>query len=79
MELLNYDKEKSITKAQLTEEKHPEYWEKASSMRSELIDTLTSHNDDLANIVINSESLDNIATVDVVNAIQQVTKNHVCT
>lgn len=78
MELLNYDREKSITKTQLTEENYPVYWDKAASMRSDLIDKLSNHDDELANIVINSESLDNIATVDVVNALKQVTKKHVC-
>lgn len=78
MEMLNYDKEKSINTTHLTEEKHPEFWEKAASLRSDLIDKLTSHDDELANIVINSESLDNIATVDIVKALKHVTENHVC-
>lgn len=78
MEMLNYDKEKSINTTQLTEEKHPGYWQEAASMRCNLIDKLTSYDDELANIVINSESLDNIATIDIVNALKQVTKKHVC-
>lgn len=75
--MLNYDKEKSINTTQLTDEKHPEYWEKSVSLRSDLIDKLTSHDDELANIVINSESLDNIATVDIVKALKNVTEKHV--
>lgn len=77
MELLKYDKAKSINKIDLTEEKYPEYWDKAASMRSSLIDKLTSYDDELANTVINSESLDNISTVDIVKALKQVTEKHV--
>lgn len=78
MELLNYDKEKNISKLQLTEANYPKYWEKASSLRSEVIDKLTNHDDDLADLVIKSESLDSISTVDVVNTLRRVTNKQVC-
>lgn len=77
MELLNFDKEKSIKKTSLSQNKHPEYWEKAYSMRAQLIDKLTSHDDELADIVIKTESLENISTVDVVTALQNATRKHV--
>lgn len=77
MELLNFDKEKSIKRTVLSQEKHPEYWEKAYSMRIKLIDTLTGHDDELADLVIKTESLENINTVDVVTALQNVTRKHV--
>lgn len=77
MELLNYDTGKSVTKTSLSQETHPEYWEKATSMRVELIDKLTGYDDELADLVIKSDSLENISTVDVVKSLQTVTKKHV--
>lgn len=77
MELLSYNKENSVIKTQLTEQQHSKYWEKASCLRSEIIDKLTSYDDELANLVIKSESLEKIATVDVVNALRRVTQKQV--
>lgn len=78
MELLNYDQQKSVTKTQLTEGENPTFWKTALLFRSKLIDNLTSHDDDLADLVIKSDSLDNIATADVVRSLQKVTEKEVC-
>lgn len=79
MEMLNYGTatEKQVKKTPLTEDHYPKYWTEAKNARVTLIDKLTNYCDDLANIVISSESLENIATVDIVKALSLVTLNQV--
>ncbi|KAJ8945751.1 hypothetical protein NQ318_012073 [Aromia moschata] len=75
MEMLNFGKakDKQVQRTRLTEDKFPKHWTEAALARSELIDKLTEHNDELANTVITSESLENIATDDIVRALNAVT------
>ncbi|XP_018570990.1 ribosome-releasing factor 2, mitochondrial [Anoplophora glabripennis] len=77
MELLNYGavNEKQVTKTPLTEDQCPKYWSEAKNARMILIDKLTDHCDELADTVISSESLENIATVDIVKALNAITYN----
>lgn len=77
LELLQYGLEKSVKQIELNEKNHPKIWESAKQNRIELIDKLTSFNDELADIVISSDTLDGIKTVDVIKALREVTNSHV--
>lgn len=61
----------------LCETKDPQIWNDAKEARGFVIDKLTDFNDTLANIVINSDSLDNISTADIQKALRQVTLEQV--
>ncbi|VEN49354.1 unnamed protein product [Callosobruchus maculatus] len=74
MELLSYDiKEKAVNKTPITESSHPKYWNDAMTARSAVIDKLTDYDDKLAETVISANSLDNIGTSDIVQALRNVT------
>ncbi|CAH1117493.1 unnamed protein product [Phaedon cochleariae] len=75
LELLKYGtvKEKLVTKIPLNEQNHPKYWNDAKLIRSQIIDKLTDYDDELANTVIESESLEEITTKDIVRSIRTVT------
>lgn len=79
MELLNYGtvNDKQVKKTSLTEDQYPKYWTEAKKARVTLIDKLTDYCDDLADLVISSESLENIATDNIVKALTAVTNNQV--
>ncbi|CAH2011231.1 unnamed protein product [Acanthoscelides obtectus] len=74
MELMFYStKEKAVNKAPITKSSHPRYWNDAKLARSALIDKLTEYDDKLAENVIKANSLDNINTSDIVEALRNVT------
>lgn len=75
LEMLQYgvDEKKSVKQVQLTEKDNSKLWKEAKQGRLELIDKLTSYNDDLAEKVIASGSLDDIKSVDVIKALREVT------
>lgn len=79
MEMLSYGaaNEKQVKRIPLTEDQYSKYWIEAKNARMALIDKLTDYCDDLADIVISSESLENVATVDIVKALSSVTRNQV--
>ncbi|KAG5861264.1 hypothetical protein JTB14_013504 [Gonioctena quinquepunctata] len=81
LELLSYGSpiDKLVNKIPLTEEKYPEFWNDAKQARSRVIDKLTDHDDELANLVISAESLDSIATTDIVKSLGSVIRSQVAT
>lgn len=71
------DAKNVFTKSPLTEKSDGALWEGAKLERSKLIDALSGLDDYLANVVISSESLDDIKTVDVAKALRNVTLEQV--
>lgn len=79
LELMTYGsgKEKTVTKVELNEDQFPKLFGQAQEARLKLIERLTDYNDDLANKVISSESFDSISSMDIVKALQKVTRDRV--
>ncbi|XP_028137204.1 ribosome-releasing factor 2, mitochondrial [Diabrotica virgifera virgifera] len=77
MELITYGTEdiKLLEKVQLTEKNFPKHFEEAKLARSKLVDKLCNYDDNLADQVLVSESLDNIPTTDIVKSLRTVTKS----
>ncbi|CAG9761363.1 unnamed protein product [Ceutorhynchus assimilis] len=76
LELIQYHN-KDITKVQLSEKEYPMLFDEAQKARLKVIEQLTDYNDELANTVINSESFDNISSLDIIKALQKVTLDKV--
>lgn len=66
-----------IQESILTEKNDGSAWEIAMKARSNLIDKLSEFNDDLANTIINKDSLENVETTVVAKALRQVTMQQV--
>lgn len=65
-------------KESLTENTDAKLWNAAKELRSHQIDQLSELDDNLANTIIASDSLDNIQTSDVVAAVRKATIEQVC-
>ncbi|CAK1547506.1 unnamed protein product [Leptosia nina] len=63
----------NYTRRKLTESTDGNKWELATSDHRQLIDTLSSLDDELAEIIIQQETLDNFAPKDIINAIRRCT------
>lgn len=75
--IFSSDTKDMIKRTQLNETTDEYLWEESKIARSELIDTLSGLDDDLANTVISCESLDDINTTDIVKTLRNVTLEHV--
>ncbi|KAK5647699.1 hypothetical protein RI129_002591 [Pyrocoelia pectoralis] len=62
-----------LTRTLLTEQDDLSNWTAAKNARSILVDKVTDLDDDLANLVINADSIDNIQTSDIANALWKIT------
>ena len=67
----------SLTKANLCDFDDREMYERAKEERVKLIDLLSGFDDELANIIIEAESMDNVRNEDVLNALRNVTLSQV--
>lgn len=77
IEKLLWDSTMNVTRTNLTEKGDGKAWEMAVRARTSLIDKLSGHDDGLAETIISQNSLDNIKTVEIVNALQRVTLHQV--
>lgn len=79
MELLKYgmSTENKISSELLSETNHAGYWNDAKYQRAKLIDQLTDYNDTFADLVISSDSLDSISSVDIIKALREATLKQV--
>lgn len=75
--MFNKTDNKHVQRIEITEKSEPLLFEETKGARSRLIDVLSSYDDSLANLIINSESLDSVTIVDVVKALRQVTLSQV--
>ncbi|CAG9789535.1 unnamed protein product [Diatraea saccharalis] len=64
---------KNLSRRKLTEQADGQKWEEALKGHRELVDSISSMDDQLAEIIINEESLDNIATKDIQDAVNRCT------
>lgn len=67
----------NFTRVPITAENDNLLWEETMKSRQDLIDRITTYDDDLANIVISSESLDNVKTQEVTKALRKITAEQV--
>ncbi|CAF4866714.1 unnamed protein product [Pieris macdunnoughi] len=65
----------NLNKRKLSEATDGKQWERAMTDHRQIIDRLSSIDDELADMIIQQESLDNIDTEDIVNAIRRCTLN----
>lgn len=72
-----WDDKGTAERTSLTEKNDGETWEIAMTARTKLIDKISEYNDELANTVISENSLENIATSDIVKALKEVTAQQV--
>lgn len=71
------DTKNILTKSPLSEQVDGALWEDAKLERTKLIDTVSGLDDTLADVVISSESLEDVRTVDVVKALRNITLEQV--
>ncbi|CAH0550107.1 unnamed protein product [Brassicogethes aeneus] len=78
LHLVTYGKDgKQLERAELTERSDLEIWTRAMEARRNIIDTISGYNDELAEIVIENDSLDKISTDDVTTGIRKATLSNV--
>ncbi|KAL3286202.1 hypothetical protein HHI36_000712 [Cryptolaemus montrouzieri] len=73
MEKLSFTNSK-LEKIPLTETEHPKLWNESMKLRSDIVDRLSEYNEILAEKIIAEDSIDNIKTTDIVNALKQETQ-----
>ncbi|KAK9875490.1 hypothetical protein WA026_007880 [Henosepilachna vigintioctopunctata] len=73
LEKLSFSNSK-FERIQLTETDHPKLWTEAKILRSKVVDKISEYNEELADKIIAEDSIDNIKTTDIVNAIKQETQ-----
>ncbi|XP_077297788.1 mitochondrial ribosome recycling factor 2 isoform X2 [Arctopsyche grandis] len=67
------NKGKRYIRQKLTEKDHGQTWEKAVNARNDLTDVLSGHDDKLADVIINSNSMDDIAPSSLTEAVKRTT------
>lgn len=73
----NKTKDRQINRLGISEKTEPKLWEEVKMARAKIVDILSIFNDPLANLVINSESLDDVTTLDIAKALREVTLRQV--
>lgn len=73
MEKLLWNTKETYGKESLSEVADGTLWEQAKDIRNNVIDKLTTYEDDFANLVIAADTLDDIRTEDIITTLRKLT------
>lgn len=73
MEKLLWNTKETFVRESLSESTDGLLWEQAKEIRRDVVDKLTTHEDNLANLVIAANTLDNINTEDILTTLRKLT------